>query len=126
MYFINLDLKLWFFYVQGYWVLQVFDEDLYIEIVGGVVLFICLFLDFQEECLYSYSVVLDYIYCVGSFEFNFVVDGFFIWLDNFFIMVNVMEFLSGVVIVIKCNGDGVIVVGVNFEANFVFGFKWMF
>jgi outer membrane receptor for ferrienterochelin and colicins len=125
MYFINPDLKLRLSYAQGYRAPQAFDEDLHIETVGGAALFTRLSPDLQEERSHSYSAALDYTYRSGSFESNFVVDGFFTRLDNPFITANAMELPSGVAVVTKRNGDGATVAGANFEANLAFGPRWM-
>ncbi len=125
MYFINPDLKLRVSYAQGYRAPQAFDEDLHIETVGGAALFTRLSPDLVEERSHSYSAALDYTYRSGSFESNFVVDGFFTRLNNPFITANAMELPSGVATVTKRNGDGATVAGANFEANIAFGPKWM-
>ncbi|MCI4650610.1 TonB-dependent receptor [Phaeodactylibacter sp.] len=125
MYFINPELKLRLSYAQGYRAPQAFDEDLHIETVGGAALFTRLSPDLKEERSHSYSAALDYTYRSGSFESNFVVDGFFTRLDNPFITANATELPSGVAAVTKRNGDGATVAGANFEANFAFGSRWM-
>ncbi len=125
MYFFNPDLKLRLSYAQGYRAPQAFDEDLHIETVGGAALFTRLSPDLTEERSHSYSASLDYTYRSGSFESNFVMDGFYTHLDDPFVTANATELPSGVAAVTKRNGDGATVAGANVEANLAFGPKWM-
>ena len=124
MYFFNPDLKLRLSYAQGYRAPQAFDEDLHIETVGGAALFTRLSPDLTEERSHSYSTSLDYTYRSGSFEFNFVLDGFYTRLQDPFVTANATELPSGVAVVTKRNGAGATVAGANVEANLAFGPKW--
>jgi len=123
MYFIEPDLKLRLSYAQGYRAPQAFDEDLHIETVGGAALFTRLDPDLETERSNSYSVSLDYTYRKSSFESNFVIDGFYTYLQNPFITANQVELPSGVAVITKRNGEGALVAGTNLEANLAFSSK---
>jgi outer membrane receptor for ferrienterochelin and colicins len=123
MYFIQPNLKLRLSYAQGYRAPQAFDEDLHIETVGGAALFTRLDPELEMERSNSYNVSLDYTHRKGRFESNFVIDGFYTYLNNPFITANQTELPSGVAVITKRNGEGALVAGTNLEANLAFSSK---
>ena len=55
---------------------QAFDEDMHIENVGGTVSMIKLAKDLKEEKSQSYSISADIYHRIGSFQLNFLAEGF--------------------------------------------------
>lgn len=120
MYNMTPRLKLRLTYAEAYRGPQAFDEDLHIETVGGAALFTQLDPNLDIERSSSINASLDYSYRKGSFESNFVLDGFYTHLNNPFINANQMELPSGIAVITKRNGSGATVAGANFEANLAF------
>lgn len=123
MYSVIDNLKLRASYAQGYRGPQAFDEDLHIETVGGAARFIRLDSKLEVEKSNSLSLSLNYNRNSSKNQMNFVIEGFYTHLNNPFIFSDQEELPSGVAVVTKRNGDGAMVTGANFEANFAFGSK---
>lgn len=115
------DINFCLSYLLGFCVLQVFDEDLYIENVGGMVLMIECVKNLKEEKFQSFSVLVDMYYCFGVFQVNFLVEGFYIRLLDVFVFENIGEW-DGIFIKECCNGLGVKVLGLLMEGKMVYFF----
>ncbi|RFC53499.1 TonB-dependent receptor [Brumimicrobium aurantiacum] len=126
MYEINKDLKFRASYAQGYRAPQAFDEDLHIESVGGDVRFISLSPDLEMERSNSITASLNYSKTLKKTQMNFVLEGFYNQLNNPFILSGQTALPTGTSVIVKRNGDGASVQGINLEANFAIGSKFIF
>lgn len=126
LYVINKDLKLRVSYAQGYRTPQAFDEDLHVESVGGDMRFIMLSPNLKIEKSNSITGSLNYSKTVNSLQLNFVAEGFYTHLENPFILSGQTTTPNGTSVIIKRNGSGAHVQGVNLEANFALGSKFIF
>jgi len=126
MYNITKALKLRASFAQGYRAPQAFDEDLHIESVGGDVRFISLSPDLEIERSNSVTTSLNFSKNLKKGQLNLVVEGFYNHLNNPFILSGQTTLPSGVAIITKRNGSGASVQGVNLEANFALGSKFIF
>lgn len=126
MYELARDLKFRVSYAQGYRAPQAFDEDLHIESVGGDARFISLSPDLEIERSNSVTASLNYSRSFKKVQMNVVAEGFYNKLNNPFILSGQTTLPSGTAVIVKRNGDGAAVQGINFEANFAIGRKFIF
>lgn len=126
MYDISEEFKFRASYAQGYRAPQAFDEDLHIESVGGDARFISLSPDLEIERSNSITASLNYSKNLRAVQLNFVAEGFYNKLNNPFILSGQTTLPSGTAVIIKRNGDGASVQGINLEANVAFGSKLIF
>lgn len=120
------DLKFRLSYAQGYRAPQSFDEDLHIESVGGDVRFTILSPDLQIESSNSLTASVNYSKVFKKVQMNFVAEGFYNQLKNPFIISDQTALANGTSVLVRRNGSGATVQGVNLEANFSYTEKLVF
>ena len=114
--FINLRAS----YANGYRAPQVFDEDLHITAVGGTVQVITLDPDLRPESSNSFSLSADLTQDFGSTKTNLLVEGFYTDIhDIFLIEENGYDDITGHQKLIRRNGSGAVVKGINIEAKVI-------
>ncbi|MEN9304580.1 MAG: hypothetical protein RL264_3009 [Bacteroidota bacterium] len=123
---LNEQLKWRVSFAQGYRAPQAFDEDLHVETVGGAARFIQLAPDLVPERSNSWASSLNYTAFHKSWQFNFVLDGFYTRLNKQFMTTNAEQLPNGISVLTKRNGDGSHVLGGNLESNIALGGKLIF
>lgn len=104
-------------YAQGFRAPQAFDEDLHIATVGGAAQFIRLDEELQTERSHSYQVSADYRPLWEKVQANFITEFFWTDLERPFITADAQALPSGISTVLKKNGSGARVMGMNWECN---------
>lgn len=122
-YQLNPKLKLRGSYARGFRAPQAFNEDLHIAVVGGSALFIQLAQNLEVETSNSYNLSADWNFKTGTAEANLVLGGFYTQLQNNFILSNQLELSNGSARILKRNGSGANVYGVNIEYSMAWG-RW--
>lgn len=110
-------------YAQGYRAPQTFNEDLHIQTVGGDARFIRLSDDLKVERSNSFSGSLNFEKRTTNFQYNSVLEVFYTYLKNPFILSDQQQLQEGVSVVTKRNGDGATVYGSNLEFNLAYKSK---
>jgi outer membrane receptor for ferrienterochelin and colicins len=106
-------------YAAGYRGPQAYDEDLHIAVVGGEVALIHLDPDLKPERSHSFTLSGELShYFSGGKALQFLAEGFYTRLNQVFILEE-MDRGDGQLDLIRTNGDGAVVAGVNMEANFI-------
>ena len=113
-------------YAQGYRLPQAFDEDLHLETVGGGARYIQLSPDLKAELSHSLNASLQYSAMIGQVQLNWTIDGFYTRLLNPFIIANPEVTSTSVSYLIKRNGAGAQVGGMNTEFQLAMGNRWVF
>lgn len=104
-------------YGSGFRAPQAFDEDLHITAVAGQVQIIKLDPDLQPEKSNSFSVSADFYKQVGKVQTNLLIEGFYTNLNNVFVLEEAGNDATGNAILMRRNGSGAVVKGVNIEAK---------
>lgn len=104
-------------YGSGFRAPQAFDEDLHITAVGGQVQIIKLDPDLETERSNSFSVSGDFYKQFGKVQTNFLIEGFYTGLNNVFVLEEDGFDDSGNSILMRRNGLGAVVKGINAEAK---------
>jgi outer membrane receptor for ferrienterochelin and colicins len=103
-------------YSQGYRAPQIFDEDLHIETSGSRQVINVNDPGLKQETSHSYMLSFDYNGKLGKINTGFLVEGFFIRLDNPFVNEIGLPNDEGTVIYTRKNAtDGAVVKGLNME-----------
>lgn len=102
-------------YASGYRAPQTFDEDLHITAVAGGVSFIQNAKGLKPEYSHSLSASADYVFNIGNWTFNTVVDGFYTKLDDVFVLDKIGNDSQGNLLKERRNGSGATVKGINLE-----------
>lgn len=102
-------------YAAGYRAPQTFDEDLHITAVDGVVTFIRNADGLKPEYSHSLSASADYVFNIGGWAINTVIDGFYTKLNDVFVLDNIGHDEQGNLLKERRNGSGATVKGVNLE-----------
>ena len=113
-------------YASGFRAPQAFDEDLHISVVGGERVRIRLADKLKEEKSHSFSLSGDWYYNFGSVKTNFMMEGFYILLENTFALRQTSERADGGMssVMERYNGSGESVLGCNLEAKATIGNKF--
>lgn len=106
-------------YSTGFRGPQAFDEDLHITAVGGNVALISLNPDLKTEKSESYSASVDFYKTFGQVQTNLLIEGFYTYLDNVFVLEEIGTDSSGNIMLERRNGSGAVVQGINFEGKIV-------
>lgn len=117
------DITLRASYARGYRAPQVYDEDLHVGAVGGEVSLIQISPDLIPEYSNSVNLSFDYWKQIGSWQLNFLVEGFYTDLENVFALVEIGHDTQGNLLLERVNEDGARVAGVNVEARVAYGTK---
>lgn len=104
-------------YGSGFRAPQAFDEDLHITAVGGKVQIIKLDPNLKTEKSNSFSVSGDFYKQFGKVQTNLLIEGFYTNLNNVFVLEPDGVDANGNSILMRRNGSGAIVKGVNVEAK---------
>jgi len=112
-------------YASGFRAPQAFDEDLHISIVGGERVRIRLADNLKEEKSHSFSLSGDWYHSFGIVKTNFMVEGFYIILNDTFALRETGERADGGMssVMERYNGSGENVLGCNLEGKVSIGNK---
>lgn len=106
-------------YAAGFRAPQAFDEDLHITAVGGEVQLIKLDPNLKPENSKSYSLSADFYKQLGKVQVNLLVEAFYTDIDDVFYLDEVGTDSLGNTILMRKNGSGAVVKGINLEAKVV-------
>lgn len=104
-------------YGSGFRAPQAFDEDLHITAVAGQVQIIKLDPNLKTERSNSFSVSGDFYKQFGKVQTNLLIEGFYTNLNNVFVLEEDGVDADGNSILMRRNGLGAVVKGVNVEAK---------
>ncbi len=104
-------------YGSGFRAPQAFDEDLHITAVGGKVQIIEIDPNLKSERSNSFSVSGDFYKQFGKVQTNLLIEGFYTDLNNVFVLEESGVDSIGNTILMRRNGLGAIVKGINVEAK---------
>ena len=106
-------------YAAGYRGPQAFDEDLHIAVIGGDLATIRLDDDLVPERSHSFTLSAETTRFFSSGRgIKFLAEGFYTRLNNVFVIEEESRG-DGLLNLIRTNGDGAVVAGVNLEANWI-------
>jgi len=111
-------------YASGFRAPQAFDEDLHITAVGGAVQLIQLDPNLKAENSRSYSLSTDFYHSFGKVQTNLLVEAFYTDIDDVFYLDEVGTDAEGNTILMRKNGSGAVVQGINLEAKVVPSVKY--
>lgn len=106
-------------YASGFRAPQAFDEDLHITAVGGEVHLIKLDPNLKPEHSDSYSLSADFYKNFGKVQTNLLIEAFYTDIDNVFYLNEIGTDANGNTILMRKNGSGAVVKGVNIEVKVV-------
>jgi outer membrane receptor for ferrienterochelin and colicins len=113
-------------YAFGFRAPQAFDEDLHLASVGGSILLVRLSPNLRTETSHSITTTVDFTRKIGYWQFNFLLSGFYTrLLDPFVFNLQGVD-TAGNTILLKSNGAGAQVYGLNFEGAFAYTSKYTF
>jgi len=104
-------------YSAGYRAPQAFDEDLHIDAVGGVVKMIQISPNLRPEYSHSFSTSFDSYFNAGDWAFNLLAEGFLTRINDIFILTETGLDALGNISVLRTNGKGAQVSGINLEGK---------
>jgi len=104
-------------YGKGFRAPQAFDEDLHITAVAGQVQIIKLDPNLKTERSNSFSISGDFYKQFGKVQTNLLIEGFYTNLNNVFVLEEDGVDASGNSILMRKNGLGAVVKGINVEAK---------
>ena len=105
-------------YSGGYRGPQAYDEDLHVTAVGGGVSLITLADDLKPEKSQSVTFSSEFSKVSPKASFLFLAEGFYTKLDNVFVLeIESGSEEDGNLHLVRQNGSGAVVAGVNMEAN---------
>lgn len=104
-------------YAEGFRAPQAFDEDLHLTAVGGVVQIIVNDPDLKPENSRSYSVSADFYQQLGKMHANLLVEAFYTDIHDVFYLEESGTDATGNSLLMRKNGSGAVVKGVNIEAR---------
>jgi outer membrane receptor for ferrienterochelin and colicins len=111
-------------YAGGFRAPQAFDEDLHLTAVGGVMQIIELDPHLKPENSRSYSISADLYRKFGRVQTNLLIEGFFTDIDDVFYLEEAGVDTTGNTILMRKNGSGARVMGVNIEGKLITGVKF--
>jgi outer membrane receptor for ferrienterochelin and colicins len=106
-------------YGSGFRAPQAFDEDLHITAVAGQVQIIKLDPELKPEKSNSFSISGDFYKQFGKVQTNLLLEGFYTNLNNVFVLEEDGTDAAGNSILMRRNGSGAVVSGVNIEAKVI-------
>ncbi len=108
-------------YAAGFRAPQAFDEDLHITAVGGDVQIIVQDPNIKllPEHSDSYSFSADFYKQFGQVQTNFLIEGFYTDITNVFYLEENGTDTQGNTLLVRRNGSGAVVKGINLEAKIV-------
>lgn len=111
-------------YAGGFRAPQAFDEDLHLTAVGGVMQIIMLDPQLRPENSGSFSVSADLYRKFGRVQTNLLIEGFITDINDVFYLEEAGMDSTGNTILMRKNGSGASVKGVNIEAKIIPGVKF--
>lgn len=111
-------------YAGGFRAPQAFDEDLHLTAVGGVMQIIMLDPQLRPENSGSFSVSADLYRKFGRVQTNLLIEGFITDINDVFYLEEAGLDSAGNTILMRKNGSGASVRGVNIEAKIIPGIKF--
>lgn len=111
-------------YAGGFRAPQAFDEDLHLTAVGGVMQIIMLDPQLRPENSGSFSVSADFYRKFGRVQTNLLIEGFITDINDVFYLEESGVDSTGNTILMRKNGSGASVSGVNIEAKIIPGVKF--
>lgn len=106
-------------YAKGFRAPQAFDEDLHITAVGGEVQLIKLDPDLKPEYSNSFSLSTDFYQNFGKVQTNLLIEAFYTDIENVFYLHEEGSDSIGNTILMRKNGSGAVVKGLNIELKVV-------
>lgn len=106
-------------YSTGFRAPQIYDEELHVSAVGGAAAIIEMNPDLKTEKSQSLSASGDFYHNFGKLETNLLIEGFYTRLNNIFKLESQGFNSSGDMILLRTNGRGAVVKGINFEFQVV-------
>lgn len=106
-------------YSQGFRAPQTYDEDLHITAVDGKVAIIQSSPNLKTEKSGSYSISADLYHTFGKVQTNLLVEGYYTYLKNIFVLEPLGENEEENKIWERRNGDGAKVKGINLEGKVI-------
>lgn len=103
-------------YAKGFRAPQIFDEDLHIDLAGAQALRRENSQDLKEEVSNSVSTSIDFTGEMRGVQSYLLFEGFYTMLSNAFVT-QLEQDADGVAYILKSNGKGAMVYGVNTEAQ---------
>jgi len=103
-------------YADGFRNPQYFDDDLHEMLIGGNRVKTRLNNNLKEERSHSWSLSADYNNVFFGMPVDFLVEGFYTHLSNAFVE-NYVQEADGTMALLRTNGSGANVYGMNLEAN---------
>lgn len=119
----NKNITLRASYALGYRAPQTYDEDLHVGAVGGEVALIEVSDDLKPEFSNTANLSFDYWGSAGSWQFNFLAEGFYTDLSNVFALREKGHDEQGNLLLERINESGAVVTGINAEFRAVLGDK---
>lgn len=111
-------------YASGFRAPQAFDEDLHITAVGGEVQLIVLDPNLKPENSKSYSLSTDFYKTIGKVQTNLLIEAFYTNIHDVFYLDEGGSDTDGNTILMRKNGSGAVVRGINLEAKVVPSVKY--
>ncbi|NDV65122.1 TonB-dependent receptor [Bacteroides sp. 224] len=118
----NINLRV--SYSSGFRAPQAFDEDLHVGNVQGTVSMIELASDLKEERSQSFSASADIYQCLGAYQANFLIEGFYTRLTDVFVLDEIGTNDEAVLVKRRSNGSGAKVAGVTLEGKVAYRSLW--
>ena len=106
-------------YAQGFRAPQAFDEDLHITAVGGEVSIIRISPDLRPEHSHSVNLSVDFAHQWDNSALDVLLEGFFTTLSDVFVLNEVGRDEEGNLLLIRQNGSGARVAGMNVEVKYI-------
>ena len=108
-------------YAAGFRAPQAFDEDLHIAAVGGEVQLIVQdpLVKLRPEHSDSYSFSADFYKQFGKVQTNFLIEGFYTDITDVFYLDEYGTDSQGNTLLVRRNGSGAVVRGINLEAKVI-------
>lgn len=119
------DLQLRTSYSTGFRAPQAFDEDLHIMAVGGEVVLIQIDHNLKPERSQSYSASAEWFHAHSDHQWSILAEGFYTQLKDVFVLNELGVDNQGNKLLLRTNGSGAKVVGMNLELKFAPSAKWM-
>lgn len=113
-------------YSSGYRAPQAYDEDLHVAAVGGEVAIIELDPELKPEYSHSVNGSVDLSKTVGNVQMSLLVEGFYTYLKDVFVLDENGNDPQGNLLLLRRNGAGARVAGVNLEGNLAVGDNLLF
>lgn len=106
-------------YAKGFRAPQAFDEDLHITAVGGGGSVIRLAPDLKPEHSHSVNLSMNFNKQWANSAVDVMIEGFYTTLKDVFVLESVGTDATGNLLLVRQNGSGATVAGLNVEAKYV-------